>query len=145
MEKFGERLAALRKQRGMSQEELAKKLQLTRQTISKWETGASAPDLESLVRLAELLNVSVDDMLGRETRSAAKKKADPFVPFFYIFLTVAFSLGGILSMWNHWLLGTSGNYSYAIARMAKIMIWVPAIIMAGIAVYKLILWHKTKK
>lgn len=145
MEKFGERLAALRKERGLSQEDLAEKLQLIRQTISKWETGASKPDLELLVRLAELLNVSVDGMLGRETRSAAKKKADPFAPFFYIFLTIAFSLGGILSMWNYWLLGTSGNYSYAIARMSKIMIWVPVIIIAGIAVYKLILWHKAKK
>ena len=50
MEKFAEQLVSLRKQAGMSQEELAEKLQLTRQTISKWETGASTPDLELLVR-----------------------------------------------------------------------------------------------
>ena len=145
MDNFGERLAALRKERGMSQEELAEKLQLTRQTISKWETGASTPDLELLARLAELLDISVDGMLGREVRPVAKKKMDPFVPFFYIFLTVSFSLGGVLSMWNYWLLGTSGNYSYAIARMSKAMIWIPIVIIAGIAVYKLIIWRKTKK
>ena len=64
MDNFGERLAALRKERGMSQEELAEKLQLTRQTISKWETGASTPDLELLIQLAEVFDVSVDFLLG---------------------------------------------------------------------------------
>ena len=64
MTQFGERLAALRKQRGMSQETLAEKLELTRQTISKWETGASTPDLALLVRLAEVFEVSPDSLLG---------------------------------------------------------------------------------
>ena len=81
MENFGERLAALRKERGLSQEDLAEKLQLTRQTISKWETGASTPDLELLVQLAEVFDVSVDSLLG--IKKPDKKSAEK--PLFFLF------------------------------------------------------------
>ena len=53
-----------RKERGMSQEELARELNVVRQTISKWENGLSLPDAQSAAKLAELLNVSIDDLLG---------------------------------------------------------------------------------
>ena len=45
---FGDNLAGVRKKAGLSQEELAEKMRITRQTISKWETGASVPDVEEL-------------------------------------------------------------------------------------------------
>ena len=48
----------------MSQEELARELNVVRQTISKWENGLSLPDAQSAAKLAELLNVSIDDLLG---------------------------------------------------------------------------------
>ena len=48
---FGDNLSKSRKKAGLSQEELAEKMGLTRQTISKWETGASVPDVEELQRL----------------------------------------------------------------------------------------------
>ena len=64
MEKFGMRLAALRKERGMSQEELAEKLQLTRQTISKWERAAGMPDASIVPALSEALGVSADSLLS---------------------------------------------------------------------------------
>ena len=46
---FGNRLYELRKQKGLSQEELANRLDVTRQTISKWELGDSTPDMDKLV------------------------------------------------------------------------------------------------
>ena len=59
-----ENLQALRKAKGLSQEELAEKLHVVRQTISKWEKGLSVPDADLLIRLAEVLNTSVGTLLG---------------------------------------------------------------------------------
>ena len=56
---FGENLKTLRKQKGFSQEELAARLHVVRQTVSKWEKGRSVPDADALIRLAEVLEVSV--------------------------------------------------------------------------------------
>ena len=61
---FAENLKALRRARGLSQEELAGRLHVTRQTISKWENALSVPDAELLLRLAEELEVPVSRLLG---------------------------------------------------------------------------------
>lgn len=56
----------LRKQKGFSQEELATRLHVVRQTISKWEKNLSVPDADTLIRLAEILEVYVSELLGTE-------------------------------------------------------------------------------
>ena len=61
---FAENLRTLRRARGLSQEELAGRLHVTRQTISKWENALSVPDAELLLRLAEELEVPVSRLLG---------------------------------------------------------------------------------
>ena len=61
---FHENLKILRKEKGFSQEQLAFRLNVVRQTISKWEKGLSVPDAELLIRLADVLEVSVSDLLG---------------------------------------------------------------------------------
>ena len=61
---FSENLKALRKARGMTQEELAARLHVVRQTVSKWEKGLSVPDAELLIRLAEVLDTTVGQLLG---------------------------------------------------------------------------------
>ena len=61
---FGENLKTLRKQKGFSQEELAVRLHVVRQTVSKWEKNLSVPDADTLIRLAEILEVSVSELLG---------------------------------------------------------------------------------
>ena len=66
---FGENLKELREQRGMSQEELAARLHVVRQTISKWEKNLSAQDSEALTRLAEVFEVSVPELLGAELKT----------------------------------------------------------------------------
>ena len=63
---FAENLRALRKAKGLSQEELAARLHVVRQTISKWEKGRSVPDAELLVRLAEELDTTPAALLGPE-------------------------------------------------------------------------------
>ena len=63
---FHENLKALRKDRGLSQEELAARLHVVRQTVSKWEKGLSVPDAELLIRLAEVLDTTVGQLLGAD-------------------------------------------------------------------------------
>ena len=57
-------LSKVRKERGLTQEALAVKLNVVRQTISKWENGTAVPDADTLCRIAEALDVSVVDLLG---------------------------------------------------------------------------------
>lgn len=62
--KFNEKLVKLRKENLLSQEELAEKLGVTRQTISKWELEQTTPDMDKLSQIAKLFNVSVDELLN---------------------------------------------------------------------------------
>ena len=61
---FGERIQALRKNAGLSQEELAERLDVSRQAISKWERGAGYPETEKLINMSRLFGVTVDYLLG---------------------------------------------------------------------------------
>lgn len=63
---FKDNLVSLRKIHGYSQDELAEKIGVTRQTLSKYETGESLPDIERCRRLAEVLDVSMDDLVNYE-------------------------------------------------------------------------------
>ena len=61
--KLNEKIYEYRKQNRWSQEELADKLDVSRQTISKWEVGKAVPELDKLIKLAELFNISVDELV----------------------------------------------------------------------------------
>ena len=61
---LSENMKAIRKSRGLSQEELAVKLNVVRQTISKWEQGLSVPDSDMLISISEVLETSVSTLLG---------------------------------------------------------------------------------
>lgn len=72
-------LIRLRKEAGLSQEELADKLAVSRQAVSKWERGEALPDTDNLIRLARLYNVSIDEIVGyapeKETSADENKVA----------------------------------------------------------------------
>ncbi len=67
------KLTELRKAKGATQEEIAESLQISNKTISKWENGTSAPDLEMLVALSRYYNVSTDTLLGLENKDNSTK------------------------------------------------------------------------
>lgn len=69
---LGDNIAALRKQRGMTQQTLADALYVTRQTISKWEKNLSVPDADALVRLADALETTVQTLLGQQAAAPAE-------------------------------------------------------------------------
>ena len=77
---LGEKIAALRKQNNWSQEELAEKLQISRQSVSKWESGASIPDLDRIVKLSALFGVSTDYLLKDEMEEIAWSESYVFSP-----------------------------------------------------------------
>ena len=77
--RFSEQLFALRRAKGLSQEELAEQVGVSRQAFSKWENGEAAPDLQKLLTLSEALEVSLDHLCGKESsygeNSAATKES----------------------------------------------------------------------
>ena len=71
---FAEKLKSIRKQAGMSQEQLAQKLGVSRQAVTKWETDAGIPDIENIMAISALFGISIDELLSNER--GAKKLAD---------------------------------------------------------------------
>ena len=65
---FSENLKTIRKAKGYTQEELAIKVNVVRQTVSKWEKGLSVPDADVLSHIAEVLEVSVSELLGADIK-----------------------------------------------------------------------------
>lgn len=71
---FAEKLKSIRKQAGMSQEQLAEKLGVSRQAVTKWETDAGIPDIENIMAISALFDISIDELLSNER--GAKKPTD---------------------------------------------------------------------
>ena len=97
---FGEKLQALRKARGWSQEGLATQINVSRQALSKWESGASVPDTENVVALSRLFGVSTDYLLlenGETTAQAAPTAAPSRQPS-----PVSGSCSAPSAMWPTW-------------------------------------------
>ena len=65
---LGKKITAMRNEKSLSQEQLAEKLNVTRQTISNWENGKFYPDIDSLVNLSKFFNVSLDDLLSYDDK-----------------------------------------------------------------------------
>lgn len=64
--RIGQKISSLRKEKGMTQKELAEKLCVTDKTVSKWETGVHFPDIAIMESLADELGITVSDLLGLE-------------------------------------------------------------------------------
>ena len=93
-ETFGNMVAVLRKERGMTQLELAEKMGVTDKAVSKWERDLSFPDVSSIPKLAEILGVSVDELMQVKAESkddAPKKKIDEIIDV--AFKGVALAMG----------------------------------------------------
>ena len=71
---LAEKLKSIRKQAGMSQEQLAEKLGVSRQAVTKWETDAGIPDIENVIAISALFDISIDELLSNE--NGAKKPTD---------------------------------------------------------------------
>ena len=74
---IGEIISSLRKEKGMTQSDLAEKMNVTDKAVSKWERNLSCPDVNSIPRLAEVLGVSVEELLNAQKKeNLSNKKVD---------------------------------------------------------------------
>ena len=71
---FGQMISSLRKEKGMTQLELAEKMGVTDKAVSKWERDLSFPDVNSIPKLAEIFEISIDELM--QTKNSTDKKTD---------------------------------------------------------------------
>lgn len=74
MESFGTRLANLRREHNLTQNDIADRLNISAQAVSKWENDLTSPDIDTLLKLADIFDITVDELLGK------KKKETLYVP-----------------------------------------------------------------
>ena len=99
---IGNKIQELRKKNGMSQEELAEKIGVARQTISKWELGETSPDLKQAKELSKIFKISLDELTNNDIKEVLIEKTSnteqlaglilKLIKFFVIFTIVAFIL-----------------------------------------------------
>lgn len=90
---LGARITAKRKELGLTQEQLAEKLSVTRQTLGKWENGLSKPDVDSLQKMASLFNMTIDELLKEDEAPVAAPTNDKKPHVFGILSIVLGALG----------------------------------------------------
>ena len=73
---FGEMISSLRKEKNMTQNDLAEKMNVTDKAVSKWESHLSCPDVNSIPKLAEILGVSMEELLNAQTKQENSKVDD---------------------------------------------------------------------
>lgn len=128
---FGDNLKKYRQLRGYSQKEIADKLYVTRQCISKWEKGTTQPDLDMLTRISKLLDVSIDELVS-ESFDASINKAKPNLNrnlFAANMLAALFCVFAYVAMWRclpktipaHWTNGVIDRYGDCIEILLHIV------------------------
>lgn len=95
---FGSMVAELRKEKGMTQADLAEKMGITDKAVSKWERDLSYPDIASIPRLAEFLGVSVDELLSlkRPDGEKGKTKIEEYVTLALNSISVAMGIAVVV-------------------------------------------------
>lgn len=86
---LGQRLYDLRRKQGLSQEQLAEKIGVSRQTVSKWESDQSTPDLERLMALSGCYGLSLDELVGNTPPSAPAEPTEEHQPDTCLFSRIA--------------------------------------------------------
>lgn len=93
---LGEKILELRKKNSLSQEELAEKVNVTRQTISKWELGETCPDIKQALELSKIFSISLDEMVGNNISNVVVDKVSNTEKLAGLILRVLRYLGIIL-------------------------------------------------
>lgn len=112
MAQIGKSIKKYRIEKGLTQDQLAEKLSVTRQAVSNWETGKTQPSIETLTALSALFDISVEALIYGKTRRIAitpdnaTGAGGAFVGFFLIFLTILLLTAGILFNNIWWLIIT---------------------------------------
>lgn len=89
---FSDNLKKIRKQHNLSQEQIAEKLGVSRQSVSKWESGGAYPEMDKMLQLCQLFNLNIDDLLNQDIKEVnnnkqAKNNINKFIDDFLAFIT----------------------------------------------------------
>ncbi len=145
--KMEEKIIMLRKKFGWSQEELAEKVCVSRQAVSRWENGTALPDAQNVLQLSKLFQVSTDYLLNDDYASdedipivqTVKHKTDVFISkrkVFHLISAVAFTIATIFS-----ILGVT----FSTSNMQLVLSCFLAAICAGNAAAQYVLYFKNPK
>ena len=135
---LGNNISTLRKEKGLSQEKLAEKVKVTRQTISNWELGETSPNPEQLILLSKTLNKSIDELVGNEIALSSNFERNHdinYVKNIYMGLGI---IGGLLA----------GVWSFAANRFRWIeILWITGVgviigVCLGIVCYSILKYVK---
>jgi len=97
---IAEKIKKLRKDNNMTQEDLAEKLNVSRQTISKWETNVVIPDADNIVSICKLFNITTDELLDYKVESVQNKRQFIIDMGVLLFGIIGFIVFAILLMTN---------------------------------------------
>lgn len=98
MKNIGETIASLRKEKGMTQSELAEKMNVTDKAVSKWERNLSCPDINTISKLANILDISVEELLKTKKNNLKTTKVKSLSNL--IFKVVALAMGISVTVLN---------------------------------------------
>lgn len=147
MKDFGQRLLQYRRQAGMSQEELAEKVEVSRQTLSKWETGQSYPDAEKMMAVCNMLSISPNELLnccvenGSSTVGKGEKNSTHDWVF-DLFWIVMFASGYGLFVAPFFAIATPANW---VVMLGMVMMFVPTVLFVAKGILRLIRKLKKRK
>ena len=91
MKSLGVTISSLRKEKGMTQNELAEKMNVTDKAVSKWERDLSCPDINTISKLADILDVSVEELLKAKKKDVSNTKIKDLINL--IFKAIALAMG----------------------------------------------------
>lgn len=96
MKSIGETIANLRKQKGMTQSELAEKMNVTDKAVSKWERDLSCPDINTISKLADVLDVSVEELLKAKKQDYSNNKIKDLINLILKAVAIAMGIGVVV-------------------------------------------------
>lgn len=147
MKDFGQRLLQYRRKAGMSQEDLAEKVDVSRQTLSKWETGQSLPDAEKIQTVCEVLSITPNELLNysskvEKSHMKETEKRDAQNIIFDLFWLAMFVCGSLIFSV---LFLTTTMPAWWVPIMALLMMLVPTVLFIVKGISRLIRKLKKRK
>lgn len=96
MKSIGETISSLRKKKGLTQNELAEKMNVTDKAVSKWERDLSCPDVNTISRLAEVLDVSVEELLNAKEQRKTSGNSKDLIGLIFKAISIAMGIAVVV-------------------------------------------------